>query len=453
MRRRDFLAQSTFFGVGIAGSPLIFSSCNNEKKIVGNLRTYTSEELGMFSFVETAPDGKPLKAALVGCGDRGTGAATQFLSSGPNVSIVALVDIFADRMAICRDILKEKFNNEVPDNNCFLGFDAYKKVMEMSEIDVVLLCTPTYFRPEHFKAAVDASKHIFMEKPCAVDPVGIRTVIAAARVSQTKGLTVVTGNQRRHRLDYWEAYQHVRNGMIGDVVSATAHWNQGAWWNKRKRPEWSDMEYNIRNWFNIKWLSGDHLLDQAIHNIDIVNWFTGLRPVKAIGYGGRAQRLTGDIFDFFSVDYHYENNKRMLATARQIDGCDNNVSEQIIGSKGVMMLNDGRNIHCLDYDGNEVWRYDNQGKPVKNPYEQEHIHLVESIRLDKKINQAEDLAYSTLIAILGREAAYTGRVITWDEIMSSNLKYGPDKYEMGSLPDYHEGIAPKPGRAPDAPVL
>lgn len=455
MKRRDFLTSSAMIGASLplAMAPAALTSCNGDKAASSAAKAFTPEELGMFSFVDIAPDGKPLKAALVGCGDRGTGAATQFLKSGPNVSIIALADVFPDRMASCREVLKKDFNNEVPDANCFIGFDAYKKVMDMNDIDVVLLCTPTHFRPEQFKAAVEAGKHVFMEKPCAVDPVGIRTVIASAKVAKNKGLTVVTGNQRRHRRDYWEAYQQVRNGLIGDVVSATAHWDQGAWWNKRKRPEWSDMEYNIRNWFNIKWLSGDHLLDQAIHNIDVVTWFTGMRPVRAVGFGGRAQRLTGDIFDFFSVDYYYENDKRMLATARQIDGCDGNVSEQVYGTKGVAKLHDGNDIRIYDYNGNLLWKYDYDNKPVKNPYEQEHIHLVESIRQNKKLNQAEDLAYSTMIAILGREAAYTGKPLTWEEIMASNLRYGPETYAMGPLPDYKEGVAPVPGKAPDAPVL
>jgi predicted dehydrogenase len=283
-----------------------------------------------------------------------------------------------------------------------------------------------------------------MEKPCAVDPAGIRTVIAAAKVATTKGLTVVTGNQRRHRRDYWEAFVQVKNGLIGDIVSASAHWNQGAWWNKPKRSEWSDMEYNLRNWFNIKWLSGDHILDQAIHNIDIVTWFMGEQPVRAVGFGGRAQRYTGDIFDFFSVDYYYNNNKRMLATARQIDGCDTNIGELVYGTKGAVILYDP--IHIEDFTGKTIWAYDYETKPVKDPYDQEHVHLVESIRLDKKINQAEDLAYSTQVAILGREAAYTGKAISWDEIMASPLRYGPETYELGDLPDYHEGVAPKPGR-------
>jgi predicted dehydrogenase len=238
----------------------------------------------------------------------------------------------------------------------------------------------------------------------------------------------------------------VRNGAIGDIVSGSAHWDQGAWWNKWHRPEWSDMEYNIRNWFNIKWLSGDHILDQAIHNIDIVTWFMGIRPVRAVGFGGRAQRLTGDIFDFFSVDYYYDNNRKMLTTARQIDGCEGNVSEQIYGTKGMFTTRDG--IRLEDYSGNVIWAFDGKATPEKNHYDQEHIHLVESIRLDKKINQAEDLAYSTLVAILGREAAYTGKAISWDEIMASDLRYGPTKYELGPLPDYQEGVAPKPGQAP-----
>lgn len=455
MKRRNFLSNSVLLGaavpLGIAGTSSIMTSCYGEEKSASN-KSYSPEELGMFSFADIAPDGKPLKAALVGCGDRGTGAAVQFLESGPNVSIIALADVFPDRMETCRKVLSERFNNYVADNNCFLGFDAYQKIMAMSDVDVVLLCTPTHFRPEQFKAAVEAEKHIFMEKPCAVDPTGIRTVIAASRVATSKGLTVVTGNQRRHRRDYWEAYVQVRNGLIGEVVSATSHWNQGAWWNKSKRPEWSDMEYCIRNWFNIKWLSGDHILDQGIHNIDIVTWFMGENPTKAVGFGGRARRLTGDIFDFFSVDYSYNNNKRMLHTARQIDGCDGNVSEQIIGTKGIAQLNDRGEIRLYDWNGNLLWEYDYENKPVNNPYIQEHIHLVESIRLNKKINQAEDLAYSTQIAILGREAAYTGKPISWDEIMASSLRYGPEKYEMGALTDYQEGVVPVPGRDPSAPM-
>lgn len=446
MKRRHFLTSTALIGASapLAITPLM-TSCSNEK---GSKVHYTPEQLGMYSFVDKAPDGKPLKAALIGCGDRGTGAAFNFLNAGNDLSIVALADVLSDRLESCRQKLASEKNNPVADNMCFVGFDSYLKVLEL-DIDLVLICTPTHFHPEQFKAAVAANKHVFMEKPAAVDPVGIRTVMVAARQAQSAGLTVITGNQRRHSRDYWEAYMQVRNGAIGEVISATAHWNQGAWWNRRKRPEWSDMEYNIRNWFNIKWLSGDHLLDQGIHNIDIATWFSGLLPVKATGYGGRARRLTGDIFDFFSVDYRYENNKRMLATARQIDGCDNDVSESVMGTEGVLYL--GSNNRIENFKGEVIWKYDREANPFKNPYDQEHVHLVESIRLNKKLNQAEDLANSTMVAILGREAAYTGKSITWEEIMASTLRYGPTEYAMGSLPDYQEGIAPLPGREPGAP--
>ena len=448
MKRRDFLKSTALLGatIPLAGTFTSFASCSTGEKT----KKQKPEALGMYSFVDMAPDGKPLKAALIGCGNRGTGAATQFLGAGPNVSIVALADLFKDRMDECRKVLKEKSNQEIADANCFLGFDAYRKVLEM-DIDLVLICTPTHFHPEIFKAAVEAGKHVFMEKPAAIDPVGIRTVIAAGKTATAKGLTVITGNQRRHKKDYWEAFVQVQNGIIGEIVSATAHWNQKSFWNKRKRPEWSDMEYCIRNWFNIRWLSGDHFLDQALHNIDVATWFTGMRPIKAVGFGGRARRPSGDIFDFFSVDYYYENNKRMLATARQIDGCDGNISEQILGTKGVALLNNDNNISIVDYGGNILWKYDYENNPVKNPYEQEHVHLIESIRLDKKINQAEATAYSTLVAIQGREAAYTGQAISWDEILASPLRYGPESYEMGALPFYHEGEVAIPGKASENP--
>jgi len=449
MKRRDFLSKTALIGAGIplGVSSVALSSCSDQPAT----KSYTAEELGMFSFEEVAPEGKPLKAALIGCGSRGTGAALQFLAAGKELSIIALADVFADRMDSCRKILKEDQNNEVPDANCFIGFDAFKKVLDMNEVDLVLLCTPTFFRPEHFKAAVDAGKHVFMEKPCAVDPTGVRTVIAAAKAATVKGLTVVTGTHKRHRRDYWEAYLKVRNGLIGDLVHATAHGHQGAMWFKNRRPEWDDMEYCIRNWFNIYWLSGGLFIDQTIHNIDVATWFLDRTPAKAVGFGGRAQRKIGDTYDFLAVDYHYDNGTRMLATGRQIDGCDGNFSEQIYGSEGVAFLTDSsENVMIKDYEGNILWQYDYKAMPVKNPYEQEHVHLVESIRLNKKINQAEALAYSCQIAILGCEAAFSGKALTWEEMMSSSLKYGPEKAEFGALPDYREGIVPIPGIAPRA---
>lgn len=451
MKRRIFFKNTALVGAAVPlGAAPILSSCSSDKGSNKKKASFTREELGMPSFAKKAPDGRPLKAGLIGNGSRGTGAAVQFLNAGNDLSIVTLADVFEDRQQKCREILMEKHNNKVDDDKCFLGFDAYKKLLEQ-DIDVVLIATPTHFHPDQFKAAVEAGKHVFMEKPAAVDPVGIRTVLVAARQAKSMGLTVITGNQRRHQRDYWEAFMQIKNGAIGEVLSATAHWNQGAWWNKKHRPEWSDMEYNIRNWFNIKWLSGDHILDQAVHNIDVATWFTGMLPETATGFGGRARRLTGDIYDFFSVDYRYPNNKKMLATARQIDGCDQNVSESVMGTEGVLYT-EGGNFRIEDFNGEVMWKYDYDSMPVVGGHDQEHVHLVESIRENKKVMLAEDIALSTLVSIMGREAAYTGKKITWDEIMESDLRYGPTAYALGPLPDYEEGVAPVPGKDPKAPM-
>jgi predicted dehydrogenase len=445
MKRRDFLTNSALAGTGLSlglASAASLTSCtaNNEG---AKTKPVTPEEAGMFSFVNVAPDGKPLKAALIGNGGRGTGAAMQFLKAGPNLSLVALADVFKDKQDESRALLKKQAGVEVPDANCFTGFDAWRKVLDMPEVDVVLLCTPPHFFPEYFRAAVEAGKHIFIEKPGAIDPVGVRTLLAASKVAKSKGLSIVAGVQRRHQLRYWEAYMQVRNGLIGDITHATARWDSSASWFKTRRPEWSDMEYCLRNWYNINWLMGDVPLGYVIHNIDVVTWFLGDRPVRVSGYGGCARRSTGDMYDFFSMDYVYADNKTMLATTRQIDGCSNDISEKIYGSKGIVDLPEGR---ILDYSGNVLWQYDKTTHPEKDPYEQEHIHLVESIRLNKPINQGEDLAYSSMITLMGREAAYTGKTITWEEIMASELRYGPTKYEMGPVPEYQEGKFPLPGK-------
>jgi predicted dehydrogenase len=451
MKRREFLTRSAALGAAIplAATPAVLTSCSTDRN--SRRRRYTPEELGMYSFVDIAPDGAPLRAALIGCGDRGTGAAFNFLDSGPNVELVAMADILPDRMAQSKRWLARRDKPVVVDDSrCFFGFDAYKKVLELPDVDVVLLTTPNHFRPEQFRAAVEANKHIFMEKCCAIDPVGIRSIIASSRMATARGLTVVTGNQRRHRRDYWEAFVEVKNGLIGDVVAATCHWDQGAFWDLSQRPEWSDMEYQLRNWFNVKWLSGDHVLDQGIHNIDIATWFMGDTPAQAAGYGGRARRRSGDIYDFFAVDYTYADGKQMLHTARQIHATAGNISERILGTKGIAQLNESNEIKIVDWEGNTLWEYDYVNNPIVNSaYLQEHIHMVESIRLNKRINQAEELAISNQVAILGREAAYTGRAITWEEIMASTLRYGPtpDEYALGPIAPEHfqEGVVPIPG--------
>jgi predicted dehydrogenase len=397
--------------------------------------------------LEEAPDGPALKAGLIGCGGRGTGAARDFLSAGPNLEIVALADCFRDRVDSCRENLREEMGVEVPEEGCYTGFDAYERLLE-AEVDVVLLATPPYFRPEHFEACVDARKHVFMEKPVAVDPVGARSVMASARTADGLGLSVVTGTQRRHQADYLENFRRVTLGAIGDVVSACCYWNgQVPWWRERQ-PDWSDMEYMVRDWVNWTWLSGDHIVEQHVHNLDAVSWYLGdAHPEKAVGFGGRWRRPSGDQYDFFSIDFTFENDVHVHSMCRQIAGCANNVSEFVRGTKGY--------TNCIDKiwqtDGTLSWEYpyelNEEGEKARpRPYRQEHVDLVTAIRTDTPVNEAERTAVSTLIAIMGRISCYTGQEVTWEEMMESGLRLGPEQVVLGPS-DIVRGVVPVPGTA------
>ena len=396
------------------------------------------------SFVNRAPDGPVLRAGLIGCGERGTGAAQQFLRAGSHLEIVALGDVLDDRLKSCRDILARKWKQQIPDSRCFIGFDAYKKVLE-ADVDVVLLATPPHFRPLHFDAAVDAKKHCFIEKPCAVDAPGVRTVLASGQKATAYNLTVVAGSQRRHDRAYKETYEHVSQGAIGDIVSATARWNGGQTWYTPRKKKWSDMEAMIRDWTNWRWLSGDHIVEQHVHNLDTVLWFTGMNPVKAVGSGGRVQRVTGDQFDFFNVNFTYPNGGTLASMCRQIDGCDEDISELVMGTKGY--TNCQNTIY--DLKGKVVWKYQESGQePGRShysPYELEHVDFVTAIRTNQPLNEAEHIAHSTLTAIMGRTAAYTGKVVTWEEIMDSSERLGPAEYALGPLD--LKAVVPVPGNA------
>ena len=436
--RRRFIRNASMVSAAGALTLGALSSC---------AKTKSRKELGLPPLDKAAPKGKKLAVGLIGCGHRGTGALLNFLSAGPGLQVGALGDVFPEKVASVRDRLS-KYKLSVPDDKCFVGLDAFQKVIN-TDVDVVLLATPPYFRPEHFKAAVQAKKHVFMEKPVAVDPVGIRSVIASARAAKQMGLNVVTGTQRRHQHDYIATFEQVANGAIGKPLSAKAYWNQEHVWFRRRQEGWSDMEYMLHNWNNFYWLSGDHILDTHIHNIDVVNWFMGKTPVSALGYGGRHRRETGNQFDFFSIDFNYGNGSFSHSMCRQIDNCANGVGEVVIGTKGYTNC---RN-KIFDFDGNTVWQYqyplDKEGNPstkVKvSPYIQEHIHLVTAIRTNIYVNEAERTALSNLTAIMGREAAYTGKRISRDEIMSSKLKLGPENLTMDS--EYRSPETPIPGTA------
>ncbi len=437
VNRREFLE----IGAAAAAGALILG-CAKKKKV----------ELKLPPLLDQAPEGPVLKAGLIGCGGRGTGAALNFLDAGPGLQITALGDVFEDRIEKCAKKLKDQKNVEVPRDHWFTGFDAYKKVLD-SGVDLVILATPPHFRPEHFAAAVEARKHVFMEKPVAVDPVGARSIMATAKRADQLGLKVVTGTQRRHKRDYIGTYKQIMQGAIGDIVSANCYWNQRQLWYRTPKSGWTEMEYMIRDWVNWCWLSGDHIVEQHVHNLDVVHWFTGKVPVKAVGFGGRHRRVTGDQYDFFSVDYVYDNNMHVHSMCRQINGCANNVSEFFMGTKGYATLNNSGVQKIYDHNGKLIWEYeypkDESGKPTNkpkvNPYVQEHIDLVTCIRQDIPINEAENTAISTLIAIMGRISAYTGKEVTWEEMMSSDLRLGPKEYKLGPVNIPKE--IPVPGEA------
>jgi predicted dehydrogenase len=431
LKRRDFITKAT---LGTVGAATLISACSS-----GNETESVDEPPEL---LDQAPDGKVIKAGLIGCGGRGTGAAINFLDAGPNLEITALGDVFQERIDNCRANLKEKKGVEIADENCFLGFDSYQKVID-SGVDLVLLCTPPHFRPIHVEAAVNAHKHVFMEKPIAVDPVGARSVLVSSKMAESRGLCMVSGTIRRVQKDYMTTRMKVANGEIGEIVGANIIRNGGAMWHIKRRPEWSDMEYMLRNWGNFCWLSGDHITEQFIHEIDVMSWHMGRTPVKAVGWGGRQRRLTGDQYDFFSIEYVYENGVRTHCAARQINGCANGKVERIVGTKGVAIAS-GK---ILDPGGNIVWMYpkpeegDMQSKwKVTNPFVQEHINLVSGIRTGNTVNDAEAQVNSTLMCIMGRIAAYTGKEVTWEEMMNSELYLGPKTYAFGPVPGIPEEI-------------
>ncbi len=424
--RRNFLGKAATVGVAGVVVPTIITSCARETKKV----------VPVPAFLDQAPDGPVLKAGVIGCGGRGSGAAINFLSAGPNLQITALGDTFQDRVDSCRaGILKQK-QQEVPVENCFVGFDAYQKVID-SGVDIIILATPPFFRPEHLAAAVAAKKHIFAEKPVCVDPTGARSVMATAKKAEGLGLSIATGTQRRHQRDYVANWQQVQQGLIGELTGGNVWWNGGKLWHRDNDPKWSEMEWMIRNWVNWTWLSGDHIVEQHVHNLDVMNWFFGTHPVKAVGFGSRLRRVTGDQYDNFSVDYTFENGMHVHSMCRQINGCTPNVSERLQGTKG--------STNCestiLDLAGTELWKYeyplDKDGKPTTrvsvDPYVQEHIDLVTAIRTGKVFNELENTAISTMIGIMGRISAYTGKETTYEEMMNSDLKLGPTVFAFGPV--------------------
>jgi predicted dehydrogenase len=372
-----------------------------------------------------------IKVGLIGCGGRGTGAATQAMAADKQVKITALGDAFADRLQMSLDGLKQISPEQVavtPETS-FVGFDAYKQVID-SGVDVVLLCTPPHFRPLQFKAAVAAGKHVFAEKPIAVDAPGVRSVLETVEEAKKKNLSVVSGLCYRYDLPKRETMKQIHDGVIGDIQAMHVSYNTGTLWNMARKPEWSDMEYQMRNWLYYTWLSGDHNVEQHVHSLDKAAWaMKDEPPVRATALSGRQVRTQpefGHIYDHHAVVYEYASGMKLFAFCRQQAGCSVDVSDYIIGTKGTA------DIMKHQIAGETDWRYP-RGAPAPNMYQQEHDELFASIRSGQAINNGEYMCRSSMMAILGRMAGYTGQTISWDQAMASKEDLTPAAYEWGTL--------------------
>ncbi|MBS0266853.1 MAG: Gfo/Idh/MocA family oxidoreductase [Planctomycetes bacterium] len=376
-----------------------------------------------------------LKVGLVGCGGRGTGAASQALRADPHVRLTAMADAFSDHLESSLVELKKETDLldkiDVPPERRFVGFEAYADLLK-SGVDVVLLATPPHFRPQHLAAAIAAGKHVFAEKPVAVDAPGVRSVLATCERARQQNLSVVSGLCLRYSHGFRESVARVHTGDIGEVRWLAANDYRGPVWTKKRLPDWSDMEWQMRNWYYYTWLSGDFNVEQHVHFLDVCTWLMGNEyPVHCVGTGGRQARTGsefGHIYDHFSVVYEYASGTRLASQCRQIPGCSNNLSVQAIGTKGVADLSEKR----FEIRGEKPWV-----RPGKdnNFYQTEHDELFASIRQGTPINNGDYMARSTLLAIMGRMAAYTGRKITWEMALNSKEDLSPPHYDWMPLPE------------------
>jgi myo-inositol 2-dehydrogenase / D-chiro-inositol 1-dehydrogenase len=401
LSRRGFLRNSTLVVAGAAAVNLPFALTSH-----------------------AAPD-DPIHVAVIGCGGRGKGAAKDVLDAGamlnaasPNVKIVALADIFQDAINQARNDMKT-LGQDVPAEACFFGWDACKKALAVEGVNYAILATPPGFRPGHVQAALEAGKNVFMEKPVAVDGPGVRQIIAAGEMAKQKNLSVVAGTQRRHKPSYIETIKRIQDGAIGDLSFVRGYWNSGP--TTPREEQGTEMEKQVRNWYFYPWLSGDHIVEQHMHQIDVANWIAGQHPIRATGNGGRQARNMGCIWDHFAVEFEYENGTRFYSFCRQTAGCDGNISEWAHGSKG--MANADGIIRPKPGQG-QIWRY--RGENL-NPYVLEHADNIKAIRNGQPLNEAKTAAESTATAILGREAAYSGQRVEFDEIMEQKTSTLPER--------------------------
>ncbi|MBM4017177.1 MAG: Gfo/Idh/MocA family oxidoreductase [Planctomycetes bacterium] len=415
MSRRQFLKVSAAAGAGLAAA-------------------------GLVGRVAYAAGSDTIKIGLVGCGGRGMADAKGCVNASPGVMLWALGDLFKDRIDTFRQGLKDLGEKgAVSDEHCFSGWDNCKKVIE-SGVDLVLLCEPPGFRPMHMKMVVEAGKHVFVEKPVAVDPVGVRSVIATSELAAQKKLAIVAGTQSRHHPPYLEAMKRIHGGDIGKLVAAQCYFITGTLWHRGRKPEWSEMEYQCRNWYYFTWLSGDHIVEQHVHNLDRMNWAFQSPPAKCIAVGGRQARTGpewGNIYDHFGVEYEYPGGARVASYCSQFGGnASHRVSDNIVGTEGTCDPSG-------TITGKKPWKFEAE---TRDPTLQEHADLVASIRSGNPLNEGKRIAESSLTAIMGRMSAYTGREISWNWVLaSSKLSLVPEKLEFGPAPPAEVAI---PGKTP-----
>ena len=371
-----------------------------------------------------------IRVGIVGCGGRGTGAAINCLEAAPGVEVVAMFDLFMDRIESSLAKIKEAHPDKVKvtPERMFTGFKGYEKLSALPEVNLVIMASPPGFRPMQLQAAVEGGKNVFMEKPVAVDPVGIRSVLASADQAAKRGLAIVAGTQRRHQARYLEIMRRIHDGAIGELVGGQCYWNQGDLWVKPREPGMSEMEWQCRNWLYFTWLSGDHIVEQHVHNIDVINWAFRSLPVRVMGMGGRQARTGpehGNIYDHFAVEYEYPNGVRVMSMCRQTKGAADRVEERLVGTKGAA-------FGYGEIKGSVSWKFEGE---EPNPYVQEHADLIAGIRNGKPLNEGRQVAESTMCAIIGRMSAYTGRALNWDWAMhSSLLDLSPKSYAFGPNP-------------------
>ena len=365
-----------------------------------------------------------IRIGLVGCGGRGTQASQQAMNTEGNVELVAVADAFDARAKQCVKNVKGTHGDKVKikDENIFVGLDAYEKLLA-TDIEMVLLVTPPGFRPLHFEAAINAGKHVFMEKPVAVDPPGIRRVLKANELAKEKGLAVAVGLQRRHERAYMETIDKLREGVIGDLLVSRVYWNSGLLWQNNRKKDEAELRYQMRNWYYFNWLCGDHIVEQHIHNLDVINWLLDDFPVSAQGQGGRLVRTgpdSGQIYDHHMVEYTYKNGHKMISQCRHMDGCWNKVGEHVLGSKGHCEVNRAR---IFDTKGDRIF----QSKGKRGGHQQEHHDLFAEMRNGVIPNEGEYGAKSTMTSILGRLATYTGKKMKFEDALNSNISlFDPD---------------------------